>query len=54
MSDVREMMTSWHGSGKPHLLAWSDRKKDLIKGAARGTSESIDEPKRGPSCGEEA
>jgi hypothetical protein len=36
MTDVREMMTSWMGSGKAHLLAWSDRKTELVKGSARG------------------
>lgn len=36
MTDVREMMTSWHGSGKPHLLAWSDRNQERLKGSARG------------------
>lgn len=36
MTDIREMMTSWMGQKGSHLLAWSDRKKELQKGIARG------------------
>ena len=36
MTEKREMMTSWHGSGKPQLLGWSDRKKETLMGTARG------------------
>lgn len=36
MSDKREMMTSWHGYGRPHLLAWSDRTKKMLMGTAKG------------------
>jgi hypothetical protein len=36
MGDKHEMMTSWHGSGRPNLLAWSDRTKAMLMGTAKG------------------
>lgn len=36
MGDKHEMMTSWHGTGRPHVVTWSERTQQRLFGSAKG------------------
>lgn len=36
MTDIREFMTGWFDPGRPHMTAWSNRQKEMLRGTATG------------------